>query len=139
MRNAAGELLDEYDAVNEINLDWASNSYAQRNTYTRQKDGKPVSETRAYTACWDGRTMLIRGKILAGTAHASRDATHRVIVLNFATNSYHPMGAGLETFELITLGANGVDRARTMQHWKARHDSAEDFFRLKARRCTAMD
>ena len=62
--------------------------------------------------------MIISGRVLWGTAIASNDASHRVLTLNFFTTPAHPMGAGLETFELITLGANGIDRARTMQHWK---------------------
>jgi hypothetical protein len=56
--------------------------------------------------------------VLWGTAVASRDASRRVITLNFFTTKAHPMGEGLETFELITLGSNGIDRARCMQHWK---------------------
>ena len=60
--------------------------------------------------------MIISGHVLWGTAIASNDASHRVLTLNFFTTPAHPMGAGLETFELITLGANGIDRARTMQH-----------------------
>ena len=65
-----------------------------------------------------GKLMIISGRVLWGTAIASNDASQRVLTLNFFTTPAHPMGAGLETFELITLGANGVDRARTMQHWK---------------------
>ena len=69
VRNASGEVVDEYDAVNDIALDWKSNSYAQRNVYTRTKVdpstglAKRVSETRAYTAYWDGSVMQIKGKV----------------------------------------------------------------------------
>ena len=119
VRDATGNLLDEYEAVNEINLDLAANTYAQRNTYTRNNNGERTVETRSYTAFWNGKLMVISGKVLWGTAIASNDASRRVLTLNFFTTAAHPMGPGLETFELITLGANGIDRARTMQHWKS--------------------
>ena len=53
VRDASGALLDEYEAVNEINLDLATNTYAQRNTYTRTKNGERSVETRSYTAYWE--------------------------------------------------------------------------------------
>jgi aldehyde dehydrogenase (NAD+) len=124
VRNASGEILDEYDAVNEINMDMEKNIYSQRNTYTRKKvspeTGKEETsvETRGYSAYWDGKLMVISGRVLLGTAIASNDASRRVLTLNFHTTAAHPMGIGFETFELITLGEDGIHRARCMQHWK---------------------
>ena len=42
----------------------------------------------------------------------------RTLLLNFKNTRAHPMGYGYETIETITLAENGVDRARTMQHFK---------------------
>ena len=124
VRNASGEILDEYDAVNEINMDMEKNVYSQRNTYTRKKvsaetgEEETTVETRGYSAYWDGKLMVISGRVLLGTAIASNDASRRVLTLNFHTTAAHPMGIGFETFELITLGEDGINRARCMQHWK---------------------
>ena len=67
----SGEHFDEYDAVNEINLDLAENRYAQRNTYTRKQERgdwrlESVVETRGYQAYWDGKLMIISGRVLRG-------------------------------------------------------------------------
>ena len=118
VRDAEGNVVDAYSAVNEISIDLQANTYAQRNTYTRSEGGEDKVETRAYTAFFDGKVMLISGCVLWGTAVASHDASRRVIALNFFNTAAHPMGEGFETFELITLGANPVNRARCMQHWK---------------------
>ena len=125
VRDSEGNILDEYDAVNEINLDLAENRYAQRNTYTRKVKNAETGELEsvvenADTRYWDGKLMIISGRVLQGTAVASTDASRRVLTLNFRTTEAHPMGPGFETFELITLGEKDrTRRARCMQHWNS--------------------
>ena len=91
VRDATGEIVDEYDAVNDIAMDIDRNIYSQRNTYTR---GDEV-EVRRYTAHWMGRQMVIEGKVLQGTASAW---DRRTILLHFAKPSL-----GEESYETIVL------------------------------------
>jgi hypothetical protein len=105
VRDAAGNIVDEYDALNDIALDWERNIYSQRNTYTR---GEEV-EVRRYSAGWEGREMVIRGRILEGRARAYDE---RTIVLNFSKPSL-----GEETYETIVL-TDPTHRGRTMQHYE---------------------
>jgi hypothetical protein len=105
VRDAEGNIVDEYDALNEIALDWERNLYSQRNTYTR---GEEV-EVRRYSASWEGREMVIRGRILEGRARAYDE---RTIVLNFSKPSL-----GEETYETIVL-TDPTHRGRTMQHYE---------------------
>ena len=107
------EVVDEYDAVNDIALDWSTNSYAQRNVYTRTKTDPEtgaavrVTETRQYTAFWDGCVMQIQGKVLVGHARASNEGSRRSIVLHFRTTPLHPMVTPL-LFPSPTLGTSKV-------------------------------
>jgi hypothetical protein len=105
VRDAEGNIVDEYDALNDIALDWERNVYSQRNTYTR---GEGV-EVRRYSASWEGREMVIRGRILEGRARAY---DQRTIVLSFSKPSL-----GEETYETIVL-TDPTHRGRTMQHYE---------------------
>jgi hypothetical protein len=103
VRDAAGALIDEHDAVNDIAIDWQANRYAQRNIYTR---GDQV-ETRHYLGHFDGQRLVIESARLIGAAWAVEP---RLILLNFRLKD-----APIETFELITL-IDERNRARVMQH-----------------------
>lgn len=105
IRNAAGEIVDEHEALNDIQLDWEKNVYSQRNIYRR---GGEV-EVRRYSAHWEGREMVIRGEFLEGRASAHDRQT---IVLNFKKPSI-----GEETYETIVL-IDGHNRGRSMQHYE---------------------
>lgn len=105
IRDGAGNIVDEHDAINDIALDLERNIYSQRNTYTR---GDEV-EVRRYSASWEGREMIIRGEVLEGRASAHDP---RTIVLHFAKPSL-----GEETYETIVT-MDGVHRGRSMQHYE---------------------
>lgn len=105
IRDASGAIVDEHDAVNDIALDLERNLYSQRNVYTR---GDAV-EIRRYSARFDGRGMVIRGRILEGEARAHDDKT---IILWFR-NTDRPV----QTVEnIVLLGA--VSRSRGMMHFE---------------------
>ncbi len=103
VRDAAGAVLDQHAARNDIAIDWRTNRYAQRNIYLRAG----VAETRRYRGHFEGSRLMIEGDRLVGVAWP---VGPRVIVLHVWTTN-----APGETFELITLASAG-HRARVMQH-----------------------
>lgn len=103
VRDAAGVILDQHEARNDIAIDWATNRYAQRNIYTRAG----VAEVRRYRGRFEGSQLIIEGDRLVGTAWP---VDRRVVLLHFQLKD-----APTETFELITLG-DARHRARVMQH-----------------------